>query len=151
MSRFPPENANGGGGNLEAEEAAARAELDSPEMVEARNLLARFLQSRHAPVLFAELIQWRSGLFPIFEVTRIEKSDGKVTKQIGIKPDDKTENNSSQCRIANGIMHRVKVRSLHDFGHLIQMTPDNTAWLLGSLAEQWGESTPCRRQQGQAV
>ncbi len=141
MNRPPFEPSGGGSTSAFLDEDAARAELDSPEMVEARDLLARFLQSRHAPVLFAELIRWRSGLFPIFEVTRIEKSDGKVTKQIRIKPDGKTEGDSSQCRIANGIMHRVKVRTLHDFGNLIQATPGNTAWLLGSLAEQFGAST----------
>ena len=39
-------------------------------------------------------------------------------------------------------MQRVKIRSLHDFGRLTQVTPANVAWLLGSLTEKWGDRTP---------
>ena len=88
---------NGGGGSPEAEETASRKKLACPEMVKARELFAKFLQSVKAQAFCEELVR-QGGSIPLFEVTRIEKAGGKVTKQIWLKPDGKIESNASQCR-----------------------------------------------------
>jgi hypothetical protein len=68
------------------------------------------------------------------EVTRLVKDrSGQVTKRIHLAQDGTIANDSSDCRMSRGVMHREAMSDWRDFALLIEETPRNTAYALGAL------------------
>jgi hypothetical protein len=68
-------------------------------------------------------------------VTRLVKTGGPLTKKLHLTAHGALANDSSQCRMSKGLVERVRLDQWRDFAPLIEATPYNTAWALGSLRD----------------
>lgn len=130
------------------DEATAEAKLAEFRKSKAGQRLAALLRGNEAKV--AKLLAtgfirtaYDGKQSTLFELTKIAKLKGKVTKSVRRKPDGSgLDIDSSQCKIGRGTMFRVPVTNLHDIGSMFEETPDNVAYLLGSLASEFGDNIP---------
>jgi hypothetical protein len=67
------------------------------------------------------------------EVTRLVKDGGPLTKAMHPNADGTVTNDSSQCRMPNGVAHRALFADWRDFASAIEATPPDTAWTTGAL------------------
>ena len=67
------------------------------------------------------------------EITRLVKSDGPLTKRIHLDPQGALANDSGDCRMSQGTMSRQPLPDLRAFAALIETTPRNTAYALGTM------------------
>jgi hypothetical protein len=70
---------------------------------------------------------------PPIELTRFVKNGGPLTKKLHLAPDGKVANESSDCRMQQGVMTRVRLGDWREFAALIEETPRDAAWALGAL------------------
>jgi|SRR5271166_5837264 len=69
------------------------------------------------------------------EITRLIKDGGPLTKKLHLAADGSVANDSSQCRMSRGKIERMRLDDWRAFGPLIEKTPYNVAWALGSLRD----------------
>lgn len=69
------------------------------------------------------------------EITRLEKSGGPLTKRLHLDEAGVLRNDSSNCRMSRGKMHRERLVDLEAFAALIENMARNEAVALGSLKE----------------
>jgi hypothetical protein len=76
------------------------------------------------------------------EITRFEKTGGPLTKRVYLKPDGAIANDSSDCRMSRGVMHRQHLVDWRALAGLIEVTPRNTAYALGVMRPDLPDSVP---------
>jgi hypothetical protein len=76
------------------------------------------------------------------EITRFEKTGGPLTKRVYLKPDGAIANDSSDCRMSRGVMHRQHLVDWRALAGLIEVTPRNTAYALGVMRPGLPDSVP---------
>src|SRR6202040_2689438 len=76
------------------------------------------------------------------EITRFEKTGGPLTKRVYLKPDGAIANDSSDCRMSRGVMHRQHLLDWRALAGLIEETPRNTAYALGVMRPDLPDSVP---------
>jgi hypothetical protein len=76
------------------------------------------------------------------EITRFEKTGGPLTKRVYLKPDGAIANDSSDCRMSRGVMHRQHLLDWRALACLIEETPRNTAYALGVMRPDLPDSVP---------
>jgi hypothetical protein len=74
------------------------------------------------------------------EVTRFIKSDGSLTKRLALSPDAKLISDGSRCRMTTGRAERVRLDDWRNFAALIDATPCDTAWALGTMRPELGDA-----------
>ena len=62
-------------------------------------------------------------LLSLVEITRFEKTGGPLTKRVYLKPDGAIANDSSDCRMSRGVMHRQHPVDWRALAGLIEETP----------------------------
>jgi hypothetical protein len=67
------------------------------------------------------------------EVTRLVKDHGPLTKRVHLAQDGTIANDSTNCRMSRGIMHRTSLPDWRDFAAVIEETPNNVAYALGTM------------------
>ena len=78
------------------------------------------------------------------EITRFEKTGGPLTKRVYLKPDGAIANDSSDCRMSRGVMHRQHLVDWRALAGLIEVTPRNTAYALGVMRPGLPDSVEAR-------
>ena len=69
------------------------------------------------------------------ELTRLIKANGPLTKKLHLTAGGKLDNDSTQCQMATGRIERIQLDDWREFGPLIEATPRNVAWALGSMLD----------------
>src|ERR1700732_4563198 len=84
----------------------------------------------------------KAPLLSPVEITRFEKTGGPLTKRVYLKPDGAIANDSSDCRMSRGVMHRQHLLDWRALACLIEETPRNTAYALGVMRPDLPDSVP---------
>ena len=77
-----------------------------------------------------------------FQITRMVKAGGPLTKRIMLQPDGTTKSDGSACLMANGEAHRVHLESVADLADLIASLELHEAIALGALRPDLPEKVP---------
>jgi hypothetical protein len=67
------------------------------------------------------------------EITRLVKDHGPLTKRVHLAQDGTIAIDSTDCRMSRGIMHRTSLPEWRDFAAVIEETPNNVAYALGTM------------------
>jgi hypothetical protein len=84
----------------------------------------------------------KAPLLSLVEITRFEKTGGPLTKRVYLKPDGAIADDSSDCRMSRGMMHRQNLDDWRALAGLIEETPRNTAYALGVMRPGLRDSVP---------
>jgi hypothetical protein len=84
----------------------------------------------------------KAPLLSLVEITRFDKTGGPLTKRVYLNPDGAIANDSSDCRMSRGVMHRQHLLDWRALACLIEETPRNTAYALGVMRPDLPDSVP---------
>jgi hypothetical protein len=67
------------------------------------------------------------------QITVFRKRQGVLSKRISLNKEGGVESDGSECRMAEGSAHRVKLKSVNELADLIEQMPPDEALALGQL------------------
>ncbi|MEK4034040.1 primase-helicase family protein [Methylocystis sp. IM3] len=74
------------------------------------------------------------------EMVRFVKEGGPLTKKISLDADGELVSDGSQCRMCEGVQERLPLKDWREFAEILDKTPRDTAYGVGRLKEQFGDS-----------